>query len=332
MIQTLDEINKYVNILFSNIVLNTDYREMEDGMRKEATILVVEGATDKKFIMQHKVDHVICVEANKVFLSAAETINCKNTIIKTISALALNSMSTRVRTPDMEKWTVYGMIDRDYDAKGAYDGIKTLLVTDTHDLETLQLSTDPELLKKIDVCVISDDDIRIAYYIAYQIGQYRPILQEEGKELELRYISGGTSEVAFDKFVERDYRVSLRKLVKYINTCSEKQISAPKEKKITDRVLANKALKKLLTKDNTWKTPVEDFDVSTVRDFWDIVNGHVILSALRFINSDAGVAFRGRGSSLNRKFEMALIDKYDHSRFPATELGARMIEENLIHA
>ena len=57
----------------------------------------------------------------------------------------------------------------------------------------------------------------------------------------------------------------------------------PKEKKITDKILQCKALRNYLSKDGTWILSLEAFASSMPQDFWEVTNGHVILSALKLI-------------------------------------------------
>ena len=95
----------------------------------------------------------------------------------------------------------------------------------------------------------------------------------------------------------------------------------------------NKSVKKYLTKEGIWYSGIDSFDVAKTDDLWDVVNGHDILSLLRYVNEDAAIKFKSSSDhAVNRAFEMALIEEYNPNNFKKTKICSRMIKENIVKA
>lgn len=113
---------------------------------------------------------------------------------------------------------------------------------------------------------------------------------------------------------------------------NENNWKSRKVTKLVDDVLAGKIIKKLFSKDGVWKGEWSDFDTNMADDFWGIVNGHDILSALRYANQDATKRYSNiDGCCLNRDFEMDLIDKYDYSSLVDTEMYQEMRKAEIVN-
>lgn len=234
-----------------------------------------------------------------------------------------------------EKWTVFGMIDLDYDdPTGEYMSSPRLFVTDTHDLETLLLSTDDGLLQRIDECVIPEEDSKKAFYLAYQLGLIRQVIYEvNDSPLSLNPLSGGGQEdMDYASFVD-GYEVNLKKLLNYLNEKNAEPIPAPKLKKLLEKIASNKRIKKRITNEYIWNSTWEAFDPAKVTDFWEVVNGHDILSLLRYINQDAAEKYDNKNAfSLNRDFELDLVDNYDYANLERTKTYKDMRGEEVVVA
>ena len=329
----VEEINKYVKMLVGNLSFSMDYNNIVNGSKR---LLIVEGQTDKKFIEKILNEDVVCLVANKAFGLqkgfGQETTNCKSAIMQVV--YGMSKIPMLINCPKgSEKWTVFGMIDLDYDSPtGEYMSTPRLFVTDTHDLETLLLSTDSGLLQKLDECVIPVEDSKKAFYLAYQLGVLRQVVYEANDSvLTLKPISGGgQAEVDYASFVD-GYEINLKKLLDYLNKKNDESISAPKLKKLLEKSSSDRRIKKKITKDYVWNSTWEEFESSKVADFWEVVNGHDILSLLRFINQDAAEKYGNKNAfSLNRDFELDLVDNYEYATLEGTKIYKDMRNEKVV--
>lgn len=329
----VSEINKYINMLVGNLSFSMDYNNLVNGSKR---LLIVEGQTDKKFIESILEDDIICIVANKAFGNkhgfGQMSINCKSAIIRVV--YGMSKVPVLLNIPKgFEKSTVYGLIDLDYDSSnGEYLSTTRLFVTDTHDLETLLISTDDGILQKIEECNISVEDSQKAFFMAYQIGKIRKALFDvNDTDLSLQVISSGSNrEIDYSVFVE-NYGINVVKMIKYINRLNDNCLSQNQEKKLTEKVIKDKSMKKYLDSNSIWKESWDSFDPLKHSDYWSVVNGHDILSILRYLNRDAARKYSNAGSfSLNRDFEMDLIDHYDYSALKDTKLYSDMYKESVV--
>ena len=319
-------------MLIGNLSFMTDYYNQLTGGTKR--LLLVEGQTDKKFIESVLNDDIICLVANKAFGSnkgfGQEKFSSKCAIMQVVYGMSKIPIVLSI-PKGFDKCIVFGMIDLDFDNENAqYLNTSKLFVTDTHDLETLLLSTDSELLQRIDDCSISESDIQKAFYVAYQIGLLRKVIFDVNKTgLSLQAINSG-EEMVFFEFLE-DYEISIRDFVHYINQNDNKRITQPSEKKLVDAIIADKRIKKKIDKDGKWKSSWESFEILKEADFWEVVNGHDILLLLRYLNEDAARKYSNIGAyRLNRDFEMDLIEKYNYSNFGNTKVYSNMRAEQVV--
>ena len=334
---TPKEITDLANRLAANIRLKADYKAF---LNKERKLLVVEGSTDEKFVDKVKCDNVDCISAIKVFRSndlfrtaaPAPAINCKNAIVTLIRGIS-HYPSPFIHYPeDVDKWDIYGLVDLDCDELAGGKPTSRLFVTDTHDLETLLLSTDSNVLKNISSCKILEEDITRALFMANQLAFVRELLDPywDGDNFQLSTISCGSHEVSFGQFFT-DYRVNLYELTKYIAVQSGDNLTEAKLKRIYDGARNSKAGRKRFTKEGIWKQETHEFDVPKEIEFWEMVNGHDILQLLGYLNESVGLAFyQQKRGDLNRDFEMSLINAYDCQNFKKTALYQKMEEANLV--
>ena len=327
----IKSVERAVNMLAGTLHMRMDFNSFNTGKQK---LLIVEGQTDEKFIKGHLRDDVVCMVANKAFgtgngFAPKPTINNKRAIIEVVYGLSV--LPAIIKCPKgSEKWSVYGMIDMDFDDEGSHSNTSKLFVTDTHDLETLMILTDGGLFQRIKKCAISTDDTQKALFMAYQMGKIRQLISDE---ISIEPISSGKREVVYSSFFSEDYKVSIGAVISYINQNTEEPLSAAKEKKLVSRLLKDKSIKKCLSQEGFWKDNLESFDIQKTDDFWNVVNGHDILSLLRHINDDARRIFKKSSMySLNREFEMALIEAYNPSNFKKTKIYSCMVAENVVNA
>ena len=330
------EIKDLANRLAANVRLKTDYKTF---LNKERKLLVVEGSTDEKFVERVKCDNVDCMSANKVFRNnaafrttpPAATINCKDAIVALIRGISICPSPFIQYPDDVDKWDVYGLVDLDCDELAGGKPTPRLFVTDTHDLETLLLSTDSNVLKNIDNCKIPDEDVRKALFMATQLASARDLLHpyHNSEDFRLNAISCGSYEVGFGQFFT-DCRVNLYELIKYIAAQSGNDLTPPKIKRIYDSVRNSKPGRKLFTADGIWKKEIGEFDV-TREVSWETINGHDILQLLGYLNESVGLAFyQGYKGDINREFEISLINAYDCQNFKKTKLYEKMEKEKIV--
>ena len=324
----VEAVQDIVNKLAGAMHMRMDFNSFSKGEKK---LLIVEGQTDERFIRDHLNEDVLCLVANKAFglnngFDARQSINHKNAIIHVI--YGLSQIPTLIRCPQgSENWKVYGMIDMDFDEEERFTRTDKLFITDTHDLETLMISTDANLFEKIEDCIIRPEDLKKALFISYQLGKMKQILNGA---VSTSPLSRASEQVDYSRFVLTDYRVSLLELIKYLNSESGGQLNTTKVKKLYDRLCKDKSVKKMLTKEGIWGKEINSFDISEIDDIWNTVNGHDILSLLKYLNEDAAYKFRNRSSyHLDREFEIALVEAYDHTKFGDTEICSKMIKENV---
>ena len=118
-----------------------------------------------------------------------------------------------------------------------------------------------------------------------------------------------------------------RKMVDHINARIEAPLSREKLKKTKEKLAKN--VKRYLDKNGEWKESFEDF--SCGEEYWRRVNGHDLLSAIRYVNKSARECFSNEMRySQNRDFELALSKAYDYECFKNTELYGKMNDVGLI--
>lgn len=333
-----NEINDKAKLLSANLEFRANYHDFlhPDNPKK---VLLVEGQTDERFIKDELCDDVICMAANMAFYDRSSfgqkkdsKPNWKNAIVNVVYGLSVIPKLIDCSN-EFADWTVYGMIDLDFDDEGGTSRTHRLFITDTHDLETLMISTDDELLEKIDGCTITAMDAKKAIFMAYQLGRIREVIDKPALTAPLY---AGKGEVEYSLFITNDYRVSIKDLIVYLNQKvsikkTEKSMNKAQMEKFIDQLCKNKALKKHLTKDACWKSDITGFDIASTEDLWEVVNGHDILALIRYVNKEASIKFSNRNPELlNRQFEMELIKAYDHNNFRKTKICSNMVREEVV--
>lgn len=331
-----DETAKLANLLAAQAKLKFDYSLF---LKNERKLIVVEGTTDKEFLSNIKEKSVDCIVANSVFnnnlsfkTSTVKPVNCKKAIVQIIQGISRYPSFIINKPNDIDKWDLYGMVDLDCDGLGALAPMERLFVTDTHDLETLMLSTDDTLLDRLEWGGIPQDDANKAYFVAYQMSEIREILSDchDQDAFDLGYISCGSRQVDFKSFLQ-ETKVCLPDLIKYIVKESGSIYSSAKTKKLIDKLLGSKEGKKKFNSKGILKQDISSFDISSTPNFWTSVNGHDVLQLIQHFNADAYAKYHSDSTPLNRNFEMSLINTYDYSCFQETELYKKMKAAKIVN-
>lgn len=327
------EVIKYKDSLLNNLRLLGEY-DTAAGLRKK--VLLVEGVTDRKFIGHIKSNDTRCLavgdfmRARNAFSTsrspAPVSYNSKIVITTILKHIAL--FPSYFDFPKgAEKWPLYGLVDNDFDNSNEYIRVTKLFFTDTHDLETMMIATDDDLLTRLEQCNITSEEVKAALYISNQMAAFRQAIKENGA-LSLSLINASDGTIDFNVFSEDD-KIDLVKLLEYINSKSERPLSREKLKKTRDAII--KGLKKKLDKEGFWKKTLESFEVASDGDFWMDVNGHDVLSAICYKNPSVREVFINRGGySQNRDFEIALSEAYDYNCLKKTKLYTKLQAAGLL--
>ena len=327
------EITKYKDNLLNNLRLRGEY-DAAAGLRKK--VLLVEGTTDQKFIEHVKGTDTRCLSVAD-FMRARSAFSTSRTPAPAPynSKVVITTILKHIAWfPDYfdfpkgaETWPLYGLVDNDFDDCSEFARVTKLFFTDTHDLETMMIATDSELLTRLKQCSISSDDVKAALYIANQLAAFRQAIKENGN-LSPGLINASDGTIAFEEFTDGNM-VNLAKLVQYINSKADNPLSREKLKKTREAI--TKALKKKLNKEGFWKKSLESFAVTTDSDFWMDVNGHDVLSAICYKNPSIREVFINQGGySQNRDFEFALSEAYDYDCLKKTKLYTKLQEAGLL--
>ena len=304
-----------------------------DFENQEKRLLLVEGETDRLFIEKiTNNDDVNCIIPNMSL--DPDLTNNKKAIVHALFGLFKPEMLCEpersnvleLKLKEKLKNLVFGMVDLDYDAPSSYEPMPWLFVTDTHDLETLLLSTDEGDEGLVRRLKIPEDYSKKAYYLAYQLGFLRrevAKLIDKGKVKEKTFLKPIKSEANYEKFVDKKTcKINLEKLLKFFG-CNKNK----------DEILNNKEIRKKIDKDSfLWKGELKDFDKSTYEDFWRVVNGHEILSLIRYIyQQEANECDKSKALGLiYGDFENTIIDNYDYRTLNKTKIYEKMENAKIV--
>ena len=323
---TIDMVQRGIDWLYGAISMRLNALSYRNAAMP--AILLVEGATDEQFIRPFLAKHILCTIGDGSL--AGDPPNAKAAILGIVRGV--DKFKTLLRFNSAWKDVkVFGMVDRDYDAPSSYDREKYLFVTDTHDLETLVVSTDRDVFDRISGCTIPASDLKKSLYMAYQVGCVVKVFRGAG--ITVRRIMSAHSEVAYSEMFLPDWRISLRKAL----SCAtgETAVNSVKFKKQAERLAKDKRLRRYLDADMCWKDSLDSFDEGNVKDLWDNVNGHDLMTLLRYLNAGVANWFQPKSFFLksghpDRAFEMVLIQTYDKERFKSTKMYGRMAEAGVL--
>lgn len=227
---------------------------------------------------------------------------------------------------------VYGLVDKDFEEPF---GIERLFYTDTHDLETLLLLNDDELLsnvcKQAGLTITQDvleKDVKKVKYLAYQIGVIKKAVHNIVNEGFNMFIPNNVP-LDYQKFTTTDYKVVLE------NFCQFVESNGGNIKK-KDLLIDEKINLFFTDYSNLGKVFNQNInticDISQTSDFWNIVNGHDICELLCFTNDDVNKAFYKRNPTDNFRikiFEDNLIEAFRKRYFKSTILYFNMATAKL---
>ena len=325
--------DKELGVAIAYIGMKCNFQHHISNSEKKA--LIVEGFTDECFVNRVKQPNVLCFTLRNVLATRGIMLNSHNE-----KGLILYLFQRLSNNPDFfgfpkgcGQWHIYGLIDRDYDDETLNFRLPRLFVTDTHDIETLILSTDSDVLSRINKIVVSAETINWSLFLSCQLACYRQALYRlagKKQEIDIRNINSPNGTINFSAFVEND-NIIPEKLIKLIYANQGNRLSNEKLNGLTRSILKDKQVKKNLDSSGKWKFKKETFEPADVENLWQQIRGHDILSAICFYNPEIDLVFQNVGKNgINRGFEIELIDKYDLATFVNTDLYQQMKAADLV--
>ena len=339
----INRLSSYLTILADTLSFRADYARFCGKKRK---ILIVEGKTDSSFLEKLLVQDVICEVASSVLQGTMSMggwgkrepvkFNCKNAIVEIVESLATFPPDFIPDCPkDVASWDVYGMVDSDYQDPSVFRRVAKLFMTDTSDLETLILSTDGEVLTRIEKLSLKHEEIKKGFTWAYQFAKVRNAMIEllPEKEIPVASLLASSKEIEYSRFISEDNGINVLEMLKYMCDQGGLSLSREKMRKFCMNIITkDKYLKKKVDKNTfAWVWADSKGTASDQEDFWNVVNGHTILNMLKYASRNVALYYAGQtGERLNRQFETELICQYDYGKFYSTSLFQSMFQAKLV--
>ena len=338
------QLAKYLKLLADTLSFRADYASF---CGKKRRILIVEGRTDSSFLERMLVPDVVCEVASNVIRGTismeigwgrreAEKFNCKDVIVQIVKGLVTFPPDFIPNCPrDVANWDVYGMVDSDYQDPSIFRSVTKLFMTDTSDLETLILSTDGEVLTRIEKLSLKHEEIKKGFTWAYQFAKVRNAMIEllPEKEISVASLLASSREIEYSHFISEENGINVLEMLKYMCVQGGLSLSREKIRKLcTNIITKDKYLKKKVDKNTfAWVWTDSQGTASDQKDFWNVVNGHTILNMLKYASRNVALYYAGQtGERLNRQFETELIGQYDYGKFYSTSLFQSMFQAKLV--
>lgn len=306
-----------------------------EGDRGNNRVLLVEGTLDKEFAKKVTRHSIRCVAASEIEerltdsdLSNADR-SMKNIVRTTVYAVEKYRPFLKDREA-VAKLQIYGLTDSDGMEPDADLPKRLYLISETHDLETLLLKTDRRLLQRIPDITVTEEQLKTACYIAYQLSFVRTFLRDT---LELSAIDTAGQMPDYNQFVNpENCRIDLDDAVDYINRNGVDPKRAKNIRKILTGLHKNSDVRKVFAEeDGVFLPSPETFDPDEADGFWTAVNGHDVLRLLTYRLPEVKEKYyRKDRTKLKRSLEAGLVEFYNYRMFARTELYAAMKEEGLL--
>ena len=335
-----------VNTTDINNTVNTIVGEMKLFGDIKSKCIVVEGRTDEEFISNYSRNSVYCcvigdkkrnrdvfLVENPTAVSELSPENRKELIINLLKCV-YNFPGLIDLPKNFKLIPMFGLVDKDFDSLSDYENFPGLAVTFTHDLETMIIATAGEsVLLELPECNITQDEIKEALSLAYQLGLLRKAIIEYNKSkraeddryeakrlmatadadvdvppVQLRWLSDSRGLVHYEEF-SSDHSINVAMAVDYILNRQNNDYLTAINKRIRNGIA--KFAEPYLNAKRRFEFDSSLIKSCTDSDFFDAVNGHDIISALVFINPHAKTFFeRSTRRGLNRSIEVALVNGY----------------------
>ena len=211
---------------------------------------------------------------------------------------------------------IYGIVDRDFDED--YPTIRNdrVLSDTTHDLETMLISTEFNVLKTI--FNFDENKFNTSMFMAYQIGTIKNCIS--------KYISTSPPHsinnfIDMKMFFDND-KLNIKNFVNYINNNAKNTDNSNKKLKYNELI---DRLKKQKIIDNNSETKIDynKFKSNLPEDFYLIVNGHDLLNCFIYNYKDTF-------NKALKEVERNLINNYKLENFNKTNLYLKLKQFNII--
>lgn len=331
MPDNITEISENINLVLGCIVLKKDYKEK---LHARSPFVLVEGATDLKFFGKIKKDTVELISVSTILndvsrlrrTSPVSNKSCKKVICDTIYGLSVIPSKIKCQQGATD-WLLYGVVDRDFEDFENITITQRLLQTDTHDLETLMLSTDEEALQNISEVSFSSDEISKAECLAYEMSKLRQQIRNNSN-LRVSKFTGESGVVEYSEFVDGT-DIDAKKAVSYLTDRDDKKLSKNEKNMLVSAIISEN--RRNIDSNGKFTYGSAYFDPLFYPDFWYDVNGHDLLSALIYVNEDAFYKYYdAKNNGLNRKFEFDLINAYNVKRITRSTIYRQMHSCDLV--
>ena len=227
-----------------------------------------------------------------------------------------------------------GIVDKDFDDEYPYGRYLKLISNDTHDLETMLLRGDSDLVDKLIQLSVDMDVITKSKYMAYQLAQVYVVLK--------KYFTSKNDQVKYHHAKHRQVfryfdgvNLNIKNYVNYITFCykqnkkdNTKSIMDSPQKLYKELVLAMQK-ENYLNKNGEFRLTYNNFENTEPKDFWQMVNGHDLLQIILYFNINNS-NFESRLFK-KRNFEAFVIDNYNYDKFIKESLYLRMKNFKLLN-
>lgn len=314
---------KELDPLRARILLLVDFQKF----RNLEIALLVEGSTDNAFVNKLKIKNLICIPVDDYSRANAEIRNFADNFRKdeenvmprrriSNSRRDVEDVTILLRQSGKQDVQYFGLVDKDFTSEKSHENI---LVTPTHDLETLLFKTQPDIFEAPENIT---EDFKKAIYLAYLIGmvkQYsREYLFNDNLCEIVKYYNKHQNAVPFpfETFIE----LVVRELIEKRKDGQELQQN---EKLQQGQYLCEK---NILTDECDYMEAVLKRN-----DLYNIANGHDVLNIMALLCENQInnlVAIYDTKRHRYTKKEHAVIEKYDIRRFAGCSLYKDMIQRN----
>ena len=328
MSDKIELINEHIKLVLDNLYLH--YKKLNSFF----PYILVEGTTDTAFMDRCKKDDVTCISVSNIINGynrlkkqpGISQASCKRVICNTVYGLSVIPAKVKCR-PEAVNWKLYGAVDQDFDDYEDISITTRLFQTDSHDLETMLLSTDEEAVMRIKEIDITAEQMAKAECLAYEMSKLRQQIPKYSR-IPTRLFKGESGIVEFSEITDGP-DIDVKKALAYLNRRNGGRSSSSEIKKLLESIIKENG--KNIDKNGIFKYGNSHFDPLFFPDFWYDVNGHDLLSALIYVNVNAYYKYYdSKAGELNREFEKDLIAAYEIKRFAKTRMFKRMLDFDLV--
>lgn len=293
-----------VKVFLSEISFEQDFFE------KKLNYILLEGKTDYKFFKNENFNkfnnnnYYIPLETITEFINEK---NNKRNPTPIVKKLIVNILKAKLLCKSFQNNPLFAIVDRDFDDEYSSASVATqgILSNDTHDLETLMLSTDSDVVKKLPLKNLTDENYVKALYMAYQIGCVKKSITNSS--IFLTFNTPHDFKAYFNK-----EKLNVEKYINYLKTKSGQKVNV---EQIINQL--KKSIK--INNQNEITTTIETFKANFPQDAWYIINGHDFTDALQFVLN----------INLHNPTEL-LIKSYNTQKFTQSKLFEKMKTFNLV--